>query len=104
MVRRLSFTLIVLGIFALAGSSSAMARHGCNSYWGGGYGTGYYSYRPSVSFQYGYYPNAYGYYGARMGHYGHRGYYGYRGHHGQRGHHGHRGHGGHGGVHFSYGF
>ena len=103
MVRQLSFTLIVLGIFALAGSSSAMARHGCNSYWGAGYGAGY-SYRPSVSFYYGYSPSPYGYYGARMGHYGHYGHHGYRSRHGHRGYRGHGGHGGHGGVHFSYGF
>ena len=36
MFRRIAFTLTVLGIFALAGSSTAMARHGCGSYWGGG--------------------------------------------------------------------
>ena len=105
MVRRLSFTLTVLGIFVLAGGSSAMARHGCNSYWGAGYGAGYYSHRPSVSYYYGYSPSPHGYYGARMGHYyGHYGHHGHRGYRGYGGRHGYGGHRGQGGIHFSYGF
>ncbi len=98
MVRQLFFTSMVLGIFALAGSSSAIAQHGCDNYWGGGYGVGYYSYRPSASFYYGYSPS-YGYYSARRSHYRHHAHHG----HHDYGYGGH-GYGGHGGAHFSFGF